>query len=284
MSVLLALDSSTEHMALALVGQGHVAFVDADGGAQASQRLVPDAMALLRQAGLTLAQVDAVAFGRGPGAFTGLRTACSVAQGLAFGASKPVLSLDSLMLVAEDARQQALVAASASASASAAVQTAPATPDSAVDAVSTADADADADAPDAGLDVWVAMDARMNQIYAGRYQWDGRAWHTVVAPMLIDPEPLQALWLDQPAACVAGTALLAFALDTGSARRVEHTVSRARALGALAQQAWAQGRAEDPAHALPLYVRDKIAQTTDEREQAKAAANALQTPPGVPAA
>ena len=66
MSVLLALDSSTEHMALALVGQGHAAFVDADGGALASQRLVPDVMALLNQAGLPLAAVDAVGFGRGP--------------------------------------------------------------------------------------------------------------------------------------------------------------------------------------------------------------------------
>ena len=79
MSVLLALDSSTEHMALALVGQGHAAFVDADGGALASQRMVPEAMALLRQAGVALGEVAAIGFGRGPGAFTGLRTACSVA-------------------------------------------------------------------------------------------------------------------------------------------------------------------------------------------------------------
>lgn len=267
MSVLLALDSSTEHMALALVGQGHVAFVDADGGALASQRLVPEAMALLKAAGLTLAQIDAVAFGRGPGAFTGLRTACSVAQGLAFGARKPVLSLDSLMLVAEDARQQAQTRA---------------TVDPSTAALSAASAHG-ATAED-GLDIWVAMDARMNQIYAGRYQWHGQAWRTVVAPMLIDPEPLQALWREQPAACVAGTALQAFDLDTGAARRVAQTVSRARALAALAQQAWAQGLAEDPAQALPLYVRDKIAQTTAEREQAKADAQALSTPSGANAA
>lgn len=233
MSVLLALDSSTEHMALALWGQGHSAFVDADGGAQASQRMVPDALQLLKEAGVPLSAVDAVAFGQGPGAFTGLRTACSVAQGLAFGADKPVLALDSLMLVAEDARLQS----------------------------------------EAHTDVWVAMDARMGQIYAGHYRWNGRAWEVLEAPLLTDPAPLLARWADQPPVCVAGTALLALQLDTGAAHRVEQTRSRARALGSLAQQAWDQGLAQDPAQALPLYVRDKVAQTTAERAADKAAAD-----------
>lgn len=252
MSVLLALDSSTEHMALALLGQGHAAFLDADGGAHASQRMVPDALALLKQAGVALADVDAVGFGRGPGAFTGLRTACSVAQGLAFGAGKPVLALDSLMLVAEDARQQ-LDAEAANAS--------------------------DAAAAGGPLEVWVAMDARMNQIYVGRYRWDGARWATLLAPALTDPEPLQALWRDEPPALVAGSALGAFELDTGAARRFPTAVSRARALGALARQAFDAGLAEDADHALPLYVRDKVALTTAEREAAKVDA----APPGGPA-
>lgn len=243
MSVLLALDSSTEHMALALVGQGHAAFLDADGGALASQRMVPDAMALLKQCGVPLSAVDAVGFGRGPGAFTGLRTACSVAQGLAFGAGKPVLALDSLMLVAEDTRHQL--------------------------AAEGADA---ADAADlaGALDVWVAMDARMNQIYLGRYRWDGTRWTAAFEPALADLEPLRALWRETPPAIVAGTALTAFELDTGAARRFPATASRARALGALATQAFAAGLAQDASQALPLYVRDKVALTTAEREAAKA--------------
>ncbi|SEL49729.1 tRNA threonylcarbamoyladenosine biosynthesis protein TsaB [Roseateles sp. YR242] len=249
MSVLLALDSSTEHMALALVGQGHAAFVDADGGAQASQHMVPDALALLREAGVALPALDAIAFGRGPGAFTGLRTACSVAQGLAFGANKPVLALDSLMLVAEDARQQWAAQSQSQA---------PSVPPS--------------QSPAAGWDVWVAMDARMNQIYAGRYRWEGQAWTVLDAPMLVDAAALQQLWAEQPAACVAGSALVAMRLDGGPALRIEHTHSRARALGALAMQAWDQGLAEDASQALPLYVRDKVAQTTAEREAAKATA------------
>lgn len=234
MSVLLALDSSTEHMALALVGQGHAAFVDADGGALASRRIVPDAMALLARCGVELSAVDAIGFGRGPGAFTGLRTACSVAQGLALGAGKPVLALDSLMLVAEDARQQM-----------------------------------GAEAP-AALEVWVAMDARMNQVYLGRYRWDGVRWSTLLAPALADLDPLRELWRATPPALVAGTALGAFDLDTGAARRFPQTASRARALGALAQQAFDAGLMADAADALPLYVRDKVALTTAEREAAKA--------------
>ena len=250
MSVLLALDSSTEHMALALVGQGHDLFVDADGGALASQHLVPDAMALLRQAGVALTRVDAIAFGRGPGAFTGLRTACSVAQGLAFGAGRPVVPLDSLMLVAEDARQQLVAEAGAAA------------------------------LPQASeaLEIWVAMDARMNQAYVGRYRWTGARWETVFGPALTDPEPLRQLWALTPPAIVAGTALTAFELDTGAARRIPATVSRARALGALALQAFEAGLTEDAANALPLYVRDKVALTTAEREQARAA-QAAQTAP-----
>jgi tRNA threonylcarbamoyladenosine biosynthesis protein TsaB len=265
MSVLLALDSSTEHMALALVGQGHAAFVDADGGALASQRLVPDVMALLKQAGLPLAAVDAVGFGRGPGAFTGLRTACSVAQGLAFGAGKPVLALDSLMLVAEDTRQQLIKAG-----------------DVANDAADETTGPASTD-PAAPLDVWVAMDARMNQIYLGRYRWNGARWSTMLEPLLTDLEPLRALWREEPPMIVAGSALGAFELETGAARRFPTTASRARALGALARQAFDAGLAEDAANALPLYVRDKVALTTAEREAAKAAAAATSATADEPA-
>src|SRR5690349_14531885 len=104
MTRLLAFDTSTEAMAIALVlPDGGIRAVDAAGGTLASAQLVPEIMGLLADAGCTLQQLDAIAFGRGPGAFTGLRTACSVAQGLALGAGKPVLAIDSLMLVAEQA-------------------------------------------------------------------------------------------------------------------------------------------------------------------------------------
>lgn len=232
MTVLLALDSSTESMALALSSpQGRWIF-EGEGGAKASSRLVPEALALLARAGQSLAQIDAIGFGRGPGAFTGLRTACAVAQGLAFGAGKPVLALDSLMLVAEDARQQS---------------------------------------GGALAETWVAMDARMGEIYAAAYVHDGRHWRCVSAPALYSAAALLARWAEQAPSALCGSALEAFpelqALDL--VQRWPHSRSRAAALAVLAEAAWAQGQTQDAAEAMPLYVRDKVALTTAERQAAR---------------
>lgn len=224
MPSLLALDSSTDTMALALVAQGQTRVFEAQGGAQASARMLPEVKALLAGAGVALADLDAIAFGQGPGAFTGLRTACAVAQGLALGLEKPVLAIDSLMLVAEDARAQG-----------------------------------------AGDDIWVAMDARIGEIYAAHYRWAGGGWQVVDAPALYKPEALAAHW-GRPAA-VAGTALTEYAPALGMLPQAwPQARSRAQALGALALAAWLRGEARDAAEALPVYVRDKVALTTAERE------------------
>jgi len=101
---LLAIETSTDRLSLAVQhGKRHWTF-EGTGGAQSSATLIPAIMALMRQANLTLPGLNAIAFGRGPGAFTGLRTACAVAQGLALGASLPVLPIDTLLCVAEAAR------------------------------------------------------------------------------------------------------------------------------------------------------------------------------------
>jgi len=233
MTILLALDSSTDQMALSLSSPAGRIFIEEPGGAQASAKMVPQTLALLAQASLRLADVDAIAFGRGPGAFTGLRTACAVVQGLAFGARKPVLAIDSLMIVAEDARQQAAAAG----------------------------------APLDGL-IWVAMDARIGEIYAGAYRFDGAVWHTVDAPALYSPAALVSHW--QSPAAVAGSALTVFAEQLGTpARCWAVSTSRAAAIAVLAEQAWARGEAMEAAEALPVYVRDKVAQTTAERLAAR---------------
>jgi tRNA threonylcarbamoyladenosine biosynthesis protein TsaB len=228
MPVLLAVDSSTETMALALVTPGQTAVFEAQGGAQASARMLPEIKALLAGAGVQMAELDAIAFGQGPGAFTGLRTACAVAQGLAFGLDKPVLAVDSLMLVAEDARTQG-----------------------------------------AGDEVWVAMDARIGEIYAALYRWRDGAWQVAEAPALYRPEALAAHW-GTPAAA-AGTALTEYAAALGELPRAwPQARSRAQALATLALAAWQRGEARDAAEALPVYVRDKVALTTAEREAGRA--------------
>lgn len=249
----LAFDTSTERLAAALQAGASRFTRVAEGGAAASATLLPLLHALLAEAGLGLRDLGAIAFGRGPGAFTGLRTACAVAQGLGFGLGRPLLPLDSLLVVAEDTRRQAL---------------------------GTDDGEP--------FEVLVAMDARMDEAYAGRYRWQpraaapgGGAWQVLLAPALVTLPALAATAAAlAPAApgarapAVAGSALAAFGerlVLPPSCARWPQERDRAGALLRLAVAAAARGEGVDAADALPLYLRDKVAQTTAEREAARAA-------------
>jgi tRNA threonylcarbamoyladenosine biosynthesis protein TsaB len=253
---LLAFDTSTELLAVALHAAGRSWQVQAEGGARASATLLPQIEALLAQAGLAWRDLGHIAFGRGPGAFTGLRTACAVAQGLGLGLGLPLLPIDSLLIVAEDAR----------------LQYAASTPEG----------------PE--MDLGVAMDARMDEAYAGRYRWHAGDWQVLHAPALYTLPALEQAWrgfglpsgLPSGPQWVAGTALDAFGarlvLPPGT-RRCAPTQDRAQALLRLALRAAAAGLAVDAAAALPLYLRDKVAQTTAEREALRAAAATAATAP-----
>lgn len=103
---ILALDASTDLCAAAL-GDGTVWVERAELAEQRhSELLLPMVRALLGEARLELADLDAIAFGAGPGSFTGLRIACGVAQGLALGANLPVIGIATLEAMAETARQR----------------------------------------------------------------------------------------------------------------------------------------------------------------------------------
>lgn len=219
---LLAFDTSTETLSIAVsAGTGApVREHTGAGGPQASAALIPAINELLGQAGLALKDLDAIAFGRGPGSFTGLRTAAAVAQGLGFGAGVPVLALDTLLAIAEEAH---------------AVQ---------------------------GAERVVALlDARMDEVYWAAYERVGGRWETRRAPALARPEGVEV---------PAGWALAGNALDLHAARLPQAPVRipalpTARALLRLAPQALADGQPHAAAQALPLYIRDKVAQTTEER-------------------
>lgn len=237
---LLALDTSTEALAVGLVdGDRMWRHVEA-GGARASARMIPCALGLLQGAGLSPGALDAVAFGAGPGAFTGLRSACAVAQGFAFGLQRPVIALDSLMIVAEDARLQL-----------------------------EAETDTQVDS------LWVAMDARMDEIYAGQYRWQAGEWRVIDAPALWTWQALAQRWIDAAPAGVAGSALQAFGdrLPAGHGPRVASERDRAGAMLNIAQQRWARGLTAPASQALPVYLRDKVALTTAERDAAAALRN-----------
>lgn len=230
---LLALDTSTQELAVAVVHGARVMSAVEPGGARASARLLPLALSLLQDAGLSVRMLDAVAFGQGPGAFTGLRAAAAAAQGLALGAGLPVLALDSLALVAEDHLPDAPV----------------------------------------GSTVWVAMDARMDEIYAARYRRSEHGWQAEQAPALW-PWQVFAQQLRHAPACDAmvGSAWSVFAdrlQAFSSMSHGVHDINRAAALARCALQAWRHGPQLDAAQALPLYLRDKVAQTTEERAAAR---------------
>jgi tRNA threonylcarbamoyladenosine biosynthesis protein TsaB len=232
MNALLAFDTATEQMSIALAVADRFWTHDAAGGALASAGLIPAILALLGQAGVGLREVDAIAFGRGPGAFTGLRTACSVAQGLAFSANKPVLPIDTLLAVAEDARAgqpawQGWVTM------------------------------------DARMDEIYAGHYRF---VAGQWQVLGAPRLTTPQALNALWQSAPPAVVAGNALVAFGERLL-----PGAALRVEAAMPRATAMLPLARQLWAEGGAVDAALALPTYLRDKVALTTAEREAAQAA-------------
>ncbi len=240
---LLAFDTSTEALSVAVQrGCGATAQVwqhAGAGGAQASSSLIPCIQGLLAQAGLQLDELDAIAFGAGPGSFTGLRTACSVAQGLALGASArrrasghgpdlPLLPVSTLLAVAEEARHASGVTR-----------------------------------------VLVALDARMEEVYSAAFEHDGQAWQQHGPDCLLAPGQLAV----PPGFSLAGNALRIYAgqvpLPAG-ALTVE-ALPQASALLRLAPALLAAGHAVPADQAMPRYIRDKVAKTTAERAAEKAA-------------
>lgn len=223
---LLAFDTSTDTLFIALQRGTALWQHQAAGGANSSATLLPSIQQGLQALGLQFADLDAIVFGRGPGSFTGLRTACAIAQGLALGVGKPLLPVDTLLAVAEEAREQH------------------------------------------GLtDVMAVLDARMSEVYHAGYRWAEGLWHATHALGLCAPEALQV----REGLSVVGNAQAAYAerLAPQSAHRV--ALPTATALLRLAPRLMADGHLVDASYALPLYIRDKVALTTAEREAARAA-------------
>lgn len=229
---LLAFDTSTDTLSIAVQQGGAVWTHTGPGGAQASAALIPMVRSLMAQAGLSFDTLEAIVFGRGPGSFTGLRTACAVAQGLAFGARAgqgvPVLPVDTLLAVAEEARHA-----------------------------------------HGCTQVVAVLDARMDEVYHARCEWtaaEGR-WHADTDFGLGAPEsvPAPAGWT------VAGNARTPYGERLAPTANHVAALPTATALLRLAPALLAAGEGVSASDALPRYIRDKVAQTTAERAALRAA-------------
>lgn len=229
-TTVLAIDAATEICSVAVLrGDQLTEFVEQVGNRH-SDRLLPMIDAALAQAALKLGDIDVIAFGAGPGSFTGLRIACGVAQGLAYGKQKQVVAVGNL---------RALAAAAFWSS-------------------------------EGGTLLLAAIDARMNEAYCAVYRRD-EAISEVRAPALASPQSLAQLALDAGVQIVAGNALTVFRniwppnkawTELPSATPTAGTVARLARLDA------ARGLAVTPDRAAPIYVRDHVALTIQEREQA----------------
>jgi len=238
---LLAFDTSAEGMSIAVSRDDGAAAglwqQQGEGGAKASTGLIAGVLDLMQQAKLQLSELDAICFGCGPGYFTGLRTACAVAQGLAFGANVPVLPVNSLLALAEDARLQHFANAT-------------------------------------HLQVSAMLDARMEEIYLATFAWSAGAWTELQGAELKSPEEVRAVPQVDGLTVAAGNAFAVYGPRlTGLDAAVQQVqaLPQATAMLRLAPQLLAAGKAVPAEQALPVYVRDKVAQTTAERAAIKAA-------------
>ncbi len=229
---LLAIETATEACSAALLVDGVVAVRHEEMDRGHAGRILPMVDELLQQAALSLRQLDAIAFGRGPGGFTGLRLAASLVQGLAFGAGLRVVPVSTLLAVAQAALER----------------------DSGAEGV------------------LVCNDARMNEVYWAGFRRGAAGLAEAVsvervgaADSVALPGALQGLAvIGAGRGFAAYPQLVRLPLAPGSpvaALRAVHPdlLPSAAAIARLAVPEWRAGRSVAAHDALPIYVRDDVA-------------------------
>ncbi|HHQ4635161.1 tRNA (adenosine(37)-N6)-threonylcarbamoyltransferase complex dimerization subunit type 1 TsaB [Aeromonas veronii] len=219
---ILAVDTATEACSAALLVGDKLFSRWEEAPRDHTRKILPMVQAVLEDAGISLSDLDAIAFGRGPGSFTGVRIGISVAQGLAFGAGVPLIGISTLAAMAQGAYRL-----------------------------------------DGAQQVLTAIDARMNEVYFGRYELiDGRM-QLVGDEVVSEPAALIDVRgkLAGPVTCV-GTGFETYG-ETLSGLADELAVSQVRFPAAedmlpLARAAWLAGEAVPVEQATPVYLRDKV--------------------------
>lgn len=236
---LLALDTSTEFLSLALQLGDQTFTHHQHTGAKASELILPQIQALLDKAKVHLKDLDGIAFGAGPGAFTGVRVACGVAQGLGFGANLPVVGVNTLLALAQASGQHQVIA---------------------------------------------CLDARMGEIYHAAFVQQNGQWQEASATQVCKPESAPRLNGDNWVGVGSGWAVYGEYLSLFYRQNLLHTFANdlhsdlpadfyskitptATAILQLAMPTFVAGLAKPASEAAPIYVRNRVALTTLEREE-----------------
>jgi tRNA threonylcarbamoyladenosine biosynthesis protein TsaB len=232
---LLAVETATEACSAALYIDGIVAErFDTQPNAH-TKMILPMIDSLMAEAGLKPQQLDALAFGRGPGSFTGVRIATGVIQGIALGADLPVVPVSTLAAIAQDFF--------------------------------------DNNKTQAGLSAFnvafTAMDARMGEIYWGVYQCDGQGFaeligkETVTLAAAVEFPDMIGVGVG------SGWGVYSQELMNRLAGRVScceiGKLPRAGAIARLGARGFERGLAVAVEQAMPVYLRDKVAKKESER-------------------
>ena len=213
---LLAIDTATERCSVALYIDDRIVERATETQRGHADLVLPMVEAVLAEGGLTLRQLDGLAYGRGPGAFTGVRIAVGVAQGLAYGAQLVTVGVSDLAAVAQQFAS-------------------------------------------AGARILVCMDARMNEVYWGRFEATPDGLVAATSAERVDrPEAVEP----GDATVFAGTGFAAYPqLVGGRAAGAVHGTARphARDIARLAAVELRAGRGQSPEKAQPVYLRDQVA-------------------------
>lgn len=226
MFMILAIETSSELASAALLRGDQLLVREASGVQTHSQTLLPMVQSLLAQAGVTLAQCDAIAFGSGPGSFTGVRTACGIAQGLAFGLDLPVLPIVTLQAMAQACRDNGL----------------------------------ESDVPD----VLCVLDARMGEVYWAQYRY-ADSWQTVIEPTLSVASGVMPVGRVVACGNGLSAYWGWFETQAFASNAQPECMPHAAQVARLARIDFLQGKALTARDAQPLYLRNKVALTTSER-------------------
>ena len=233
----LALDTSTEYLSLSVLIDGEICVRETHAGQRHSELVLPMLEQLLVDSGASLQSLDGIAFGQGPGSFTGIRIACGIAQGLAFGADLPVAGIPTLLALAAQVEPT----------------------------------------HGAQTGVIACLDARMSEVYHAVYQRssetpgqsDGNEWREIHAAGLYALPAVPVVAGEGWVGIGSGFKVADGALRQHYAQQLcavwEERYPHAREIARLGAQRLAQGQGVAAWQATPLYIRDKVALKTNER-------------------